>query len=80
MPPTGPAAGDEEGEVDIGGGSTTGQLAPLSPAANPWAGQPLLHLPLQLEPIDQAAGAAAATKLAARQQRQEGEEQRIDVG
>lgn len=72
--------------MDIGSGGAASQQLALPPgaASNPWAGQPLLHLPLQLNALGQAAdaGAAAGGKLAARQQQRQAQEgeQRMDIG
>lgn len=81
------AAENEGSDVDIGSGGAASQQLALPPGTttNPWAGQPLLHLPLQLNALGQAAEAAGAAggKLTARQQErqvQEGEQQCMDIG
>ncbi|PRW33215.1 Retinoblastoma-binding 5 [Chlorella sorokiniana] len=85
----GPPAEEEESEVDIGSSSNTSQQpAPTAgPAADPLAGVPLLHLPLQLNLLGEAAqeAEAAGGKRAAAQRRQqeqgqEEEEERMDIG
>lgn len=83
----GAATEDEQGEVDIGASSgCTPQPVPAAAAASPWAGPPLLHLPLQLQPLEddapQQAAAAGGGEQLKGMELQQGEDgqQRMDVG